>query len=49
MSRVNGDKARFHRNRKKRIVRRNRKRELLALRNQSENPNSRVKPGAANL
>jgi len=51
MSRVNGDKALFHRNRKKMIARRNRKRELIAPRNQpkSENPTSRVKLGAANL
>ena len=31
MSGINGDKARFHRNRKKKIARRKRKRELLGL------------------
>jgi hypothetical protein len=30
MSAINGDKARFHRNRKKKILRRERKRKILA-------------------
>jgi hypothetical protein len=51
MSKNNGDKARFHRNRKKKIARRKQKRELLALTGQPqpETPPSRSKPGAANL
>jgi len=46
MSRINGDKARFHRGRKKRIARRKRKRELLesTIRPHSASPTSASKP-----